>query len=58
MSNGAASSGQLKLNGDSLFPITHSQDGVLERKLDDGTVIRATVVGSKIVGYTAHDSFG
>jgi hypothetical protein len=60
MSKGAASSGpqELKLNDKRLFPETHSEDGILEHRLEDGTVIQATVIGSRIVGYKAHDSSG
>jgi hypothetical protein len=57
MSN-AATPKQLKLNDQQLFPTAHSQDGVIERTLDDGTVIQATVVGSQIVGYKAFDKSG
>jgi hypothetical protein len=49
---------QLTLNDEPLFPTTHAEDGVLERKLDDGTVIQATVIGSQIVGYKAYDKSG
>ena len=59
MSNGTTSGPHgLVLNDKPLFPATHSASGILEHKLDDGTVIQATVDGSNIVGYKAYDSSG
>jgi len=49
---------QFKINEEPLFPETISATDALERRLDDGTVIRAKVEGSQIVGYTAHDYAG
>jgi len=49
---------ELKLNDKPLFPKTISEDGTIEQRLDDGTVIQATVIGSRIVGYKAYDSSG
>ncbi len=48
----------LKINEKPLFPETVSPTDKLEHKLENGTVIRAVAEGSRIVGYTAHDSAG
>jgi hypothetical protein len=49
---------ELQINEKPLFPETLSETDQLEVRLDDGTVIRAVVEGSRIVGYTAVDSGG
>jgi hypothetical protein len=49
---------EFKINEEPLFPETVSATDALERRLDDGTIIRAEVTGSRIVGYTARDRTG
>jgi hypothetical protein len=49
---------EFKINEEPLFPETVSETDSLERRLDDGTIIRAEVAGSRIVGYTARDGTG
>jgi hypothetical protein len=49
---------ELQINEKPLFPESLSETDQLEVRLDDGTVIRAVVDGSRIVGYTAVDYAG
>jgi hypothetical protein len=44
---------ELQINEKPLFPETLSETDQREVRLDDGTVIRAVVEDSRIVGYTA-----
>lgn len=49
---------EFKINTDPLFPAALPENGLLEERLEDGTVVRAKVVNSQIVGYEAFDLGG
>lgn len=49
---------EFRINKEPLFPAKLSGNAVIERTLEDGTIIKATVANSQIVGLEAFDPDG